>query len=362
MITNALTVAQKLLVAVRKEVLAVGLMALSMLGMIYPANAQEVTYIIFDPPGSTVTRPTSINAQGAITGTSNAQNSPGFLRAPDGSFTTFDAPDGSFTTFDAPGATFTFPASINRVGTIAGSYTDANFVAHGFLRSPDGTITTFDPPGSRGDPFGPGSGAAAMNDAGEITGSYQSNTTIHGFLRSRHGTFTTFDPPGSVGTFPASINAEGAITGTYSDGQNIHGFLRARDRTITTFDVPGPSSNPNPIGINQAGEIAGSYLDPQGNYSHGFLRARDGTFTTFDVPAAAQTVPTGINSKGAITGSYDDAQYVTHGFLRAPDGIVTTFDPPGYTDTGSSGINSAGTIIGVTGPGHGFIRIEDKRE
>jgi hypothetical protein len=164
MITNALTVAQKLLVAVRKEVLAVGLMALSMLGMIYPANAQEVTYIIFDPPGSTVTRPTSINAQGAITGTSNAQNSPGFLRAP----------DGSFTTFDAPGATFTFPESINRVGTIAGSYTDANFVAHGFLRSPDGTITTFDPPGYTD------TGSSGINSAGTIIGVTGPG---HGFIR-----------------------------------------------------------------------------------------------------------------------------------------------------------------------------------
>src|SRR6267378_6050264 len=63
MITNALSVAQKLLLAGRKEVLAVGLMVLSTLGMIHPANAQEATYIIFDPPGSTSTRPTSINAE-----------------------------------------------------------------------------------------------------------------------------------------------------------------------------------------------------------------------------------------------------------------------------------------------------------
>src|SRR5437660_1352616 len=65
MITNALTVAQKLLVAGRKEVLAVGLMVLYTLGIPHPANAQEVTYIIFDAPGSTFTQPTSINAKGA---------------------------------------------------------------------------------------------------------------------------------------------------------------------------------------------------------------------------------------------------------------------------------------------------------
>src|ERR1700716_256007 len=212
MITNALTVAQKLLVAGRKEVLAVGLVVLSTLGMIHPANAQKVIYTIFDPPGSTSTQPKSINARGAITGSYGDANYVlhGFLRAP----------DGTITTFDPPGAAYTFPASINRLGAIAGSYTDANFVAHGFLRSPDGTITTLDPPGSYSDPGGPGTGASAINGAGEITGSYegkpnaQGRIAIHGFLRSRAGTFTRIDAvPGAPVTVPTGINAEGAITG-----------------------------------------------------------------------------------------------------------------------------------------------------
>src|SRR5258706_950841 len=113
----------------QKAILALSFLALSTLGMIHPANAQEVTYIIFDPPGSTVTRPTSINAEGAITGSYNDANFVlhGFLRAP----------DGSFTTFDAPCAAYTFPASINRVGAIAGSYDDTNIQLHGFLRFPN---------------------------------------------------------------------------------------------------------------------------------------------------------------------------------------------------------------------------------
>jgi len=46
----------------------------------------------------------------------------------------------TFTTFDAPGAGAgffqgTFVNSMNPAGTIAGFYTDANYVVHGFLRS-----------------------------------------------------------------------------------------------------------------------------------------------------------------------------------------------------------------------------------
>src|SRR5258708_7675641 len=192
----------------QKAMLALSFLALSTLGMVHPANAQEVTYIIFDPPGSTSTQPKSINAKGAI----------------------------------------------------AGSYNDANFVLHGFLRSPDGSFTTFDPPGTKGAQGGPGTGVAAMNGAGMITGSYNGGTRLHGFLRSRAGTFTRFDVPGATITAPTGINEAMEITGGYYDNHQVfHGFLRARDGTLTTFDAPGSTPTTNPIAINPAEEIAGYY-------------------------------------------------------------------------------------------------------
>ena len=51
---------------------------------------------------------------------------------------------------------------------------------------------------------------------------------------------------------------------------------------------------------------------------HGFLRSRDGTLTTFDPPGSAYTVPTSINSEGAITGNYANSpvgRRVTHAFF-----------------------------------------------
>jgi hypothetical protein len=49
----------------------------------------------------------------------------GFLRAP----------DGTITTFDSPGSTFTFAAAINPGGVITGGFIDASCVVHGFVRT-----------------------------------------------------------------------------------------------------------------------------------------------------------------------------------------------------------------------------------
>ncbi|HEY2527248.1 MAG TPA: hypothetical protein VGJ20_04740, partial [Xanthobacteraceae bacterium] len=145
--------------------------------------------------------------------------------------------------FDAPGADMTagsgngtFPDCANDAGIITGHFTDANRVNHGFLRSPEGEFTTFDVPGA-GTIAGSGSGTfpVSINDAGAIAGRYtDAHNVNHGFLRSPGGKFTTFDAPGagsslgsSSGTFANSIKNKGAITGSYADVNNAsHGFLR----------------------------------------------------------------------------------------------------------------------------------------
>jgi hypothetical protein len=72
-------------------------------------------------------------------------------------------------------------------------------MAHGFLRAPNGAFTTFDPKGST-DTLP--AGFSGLSSFGKVTGSYIDSTGVaHGFLRLSKRTITPFDPKGSTGTF-----------------------------------------------------------------------------------------------------------------------------------------------------------------
>lgn len=156
----------------------------------------------------------------------------GLLRGPDGKLTVFDAPGagtGAGQGTGCPGCNM----GVNHQGAIAGTFTDANNVFHGFLRAPDGKFTIFDAVGAGTGMF-QGTGCysdcpVGLNDSGVITGSYwDSNYVQHGFLRSPEGTVQTIDPAGSVGTQPEAINDSGTVVGYYLDANNLyHGFLRS---------------------------------------------------------------------------------------------------------------------------------------
>ena len=154
-----------------------------------------------------------------------------YVRSAEGKLKTFDVPGagtGSYQGTGCPGCLL----GLNQWGTIAGIYSDANSVNHGFLRTPDGKFTTFDAPGAGTGSYQgtgcPSDCPVSINDWGAITGSYwDANYVSHGYLRSPEGKIVAVDPVGSTYTFPAGINDLGSITGYYIDANGVyHGFLR----------------------------------------------------------------------------------------------------------------------------------------
>ncbi|MBV8314476.1 MAG: hypothetical protein JOZ53_06020 [Planctomycetaceae bacterium] len=122
---------------------------------------------------------------------------------------------------------------------------------------------------------------------------------------------------------------------------------------FTTFDVPGGTGTTEALGINNTGQIVGSYGSASGG--HGFLK-EGSTYTTLDVPGVFATTARGINGTGQIVGEYENGSGL-HGFLKEGS-TYTTFDVPGEPDTVAFGINGAGQIVGLyrnASGSHGFL-------
>jgi len=361
------------------------------LGLSVNAGQKKTSITTFDAPlaGTAAgqgTFPSAINDSGAITGFVRDANVArhGFLRAPDGTFTSFDDPNAGICSASCgtigPGQG-TRAYSINQSGEITGFYSDNSGGCHGYVRAANGTFTQIDAPDAGTGPFPQGTfpsefTAAGINPAGAITGFYVDASSVqHGFVRAANGTITEFDPTGSILTNPNAINEPGDITGFYFDANFVgHGFLRGADGTITSFDAPGADSTPGSgngtfgVDLTPSGEIEGIFVDPSG-VLHGFVRSKQGTFTTFDAPGAGTgpglgTLPEVNNNPGAIAGNYTDANGVNHGFLRDKQGSFNTFNVPSAgTGTGQGtiplGNNNPGAIAGEYIDGgnvaHGFL-------
>jgi hypothetical protein len=222
-------------------------------------------------------------------------------------------------------------------------YFDVDEVVHGFVRDPTGAITTFEAPGAGTEPASSqGTRAFSISQRGEIAGYYTDAVGMnHGFVRAADGTITTIDAPGantfaSEGTKAWSINAAGTVTGYYQDvHQAAHGFVCATNGVISEFHAPGASTaegegtiasfsaagpNTYPNSINTDGVIVGR-TGSQGGTSRGFVRGLH--TTTFRVPGAGVayewgTFPMSIGDSGAVAGSYTGANCVSHGILLTP--------------------------------------------
>jgi len=162
-------------------------------------------------------------------------------------------------------------------------------------------------------------------------------------------TWTEIDFPGASTTLLSGINNNGDIVGSYlnSGSFTIHGFVD-KGGVFTTVDPPGTVFT-EAYAINDSDAIVGSFSnDNQTN--QGFL-LQSSTYTTIDFPGAINTWCYGINNAGQIVGFYEDASFITHGFELSGTTFTTIDVSPG-TSTFARGINNNGDIVGIitTGP------------
>ena len=255
----------------------------ALIGLGLSARAQElITAITFEAPWAATgewqgTQGFQINPAGATVGVYSDSDNVyhGFLRAPNGEFTTIDDPyagntkdvTGLFQNMFLWEGQGTYALGINPAGAVTGFYLDGGNLAHGFLRTPDRKFTTIDAPSEYvGTGFGQGTYAANINPAGVIAGNtVDSSYAAHTFLLAPGGTFTmaTFRAraveagrahgPGGPNTSALRAHFQGGtLTGTMwltatcgpMPAPSLPSMLpaRARPKALSRERMPGPST------------------------------------------------------------------------------------------------------------------------
>lgn len=123
-----------------------------------------------------------------------------------------------------PGAVKTYADFVNAAGVIVGSYIDADDMVHGFMRHPDGSFTTIDVPALPNLDF---LFVNAINDLGVVVFRAKAvNDIPRSYLLLPDGTLQELRFPGSVSTVVRNINQDGSIIGYYDlPDKRRYGFV-----------------------------------------------------------------------------------------------------------------------------------------
>ncbi len=123
-----------------------------------------------------------------------------------------------------PGAVATYGDFVNAAGAVVGSYTDAEGMPHGYVRNPDGSFTTLDLPTSPNLQY---LFVNTITDVGLIGFRAKAvDDILRSYIILPSGVLYEVQRPGSVITVVRNVNQDGSIIGFYdtADGRR-YGFI-----------------------------------------------------------------------------------------------------------------------------------------
>ena len=205
--------------------------------------------------------------------------------------------------------------------------------------------------------------AIAINNSGEVVGTYTDGDGSHVFTYSggSSGTYTSIDPAPVSGeqANAIGIDASGDVVGNYWSGGVEYGFLD-QSGTITTLSYTGAGDTPlntQVVGIDNSGEVIGDYSVGGKLYGFIYTGGADGVYIGFSLPSAQETVITGINSAGEITGYYIDFSDSQIGFVADPQAALTLTD--GTTVTGGTLSVSVNDVLSIESGANGGVALDN---
>ncbi|RKU15255.1 hypothetical protein C6500_21050 [Candidatus Poribacteria bacterium] len=148
-----------------------------------------------------------------------------------------------------PGAVNTYGDFVNAAGSVVGSYIDADGRPHGFIRNPDGSFTTIDLPEMPNLEF---LFVNTITDAGVIAFRAKAvNDMLRSYLLLPDGILYEVRLPGSVSTVVRNVNQDGSLVGYYdlTDGQR-YGFIGRPTTQLSEKDLGNTFSTHLSKGLN----------------------------------------------------------------------------------------------------------------
>ena len=271
-----------------------------------------------------------------------------------------------------PEASETF-ANFAVLGSVLGSYVDAEGLYYAYVRTPDGRFASFDLIDAPNLEYivvpaynNVGVGVFQAKSVGDVPRTYVGRIGVLHELRF----------PGSLSTEGWNINQDGSVVGHYdsADGQR-HGFI-ARP-TAPSDDEPAVAPDVTPAAFNYTFEsidvvgvdflaltassdfedYAGYTRSPDSKKESAFTLI-DGVFTTYDFPGSQNTYFYALGNNGRAAGHYQDSDGLYHGVILE-NGELRQYDFPGAAQTFLYGISDAtgaltGNYIDDSGVRRGF--------
>ena len=241
-------------------------------------------------------------------------------------------------------------AAINDAGQVAGTYA-VNGVDSAFLYT-DGS---FEDLGTFGEAS---SSAAGLNNLGDIVGAVSVNSDPTSVLGDTAFLYSG-GPPKLLGTLGGSWSGATAV----NDSGEVVGESQAANGSTEAFLYNGTSMQPLggtvsvAYGINDAGQIVGEAAFGSSNYTHAFLYNAD-SMQDLGTLGGRGSEAFAINNTGQIAGDSIDASGTRDAFLYS-NGKMQNLGTLGGSIAASFGINSSGQIVGLSqtasGSTHAFI-------
>jgi len=196
----------------------------------------------------------------------------------------------------------------------------------------------------------------AINNSGTIAGYFGDGTVLpnKGYTVTAPYTqahFSNENFPTSAQTQVTGINNSGTTVGFWVDanGDN-YGFIDQNGTFSTAIDPLAPTIkgvvSEQFLGINDAGEVAGFYVNDVSGDTSGFVyNSNTGTYSAVKIAGATSLTATDVNDKGQISGFFTKGG-VTDGFVDTNGKFLVLSGPAGASDVQALGLNDAGLVVG----------------